>query len=429
MTTISTGPSDNIEVSPVSPLAGDAIIGQSQGRQFLPFYLLSWFGVTIALGAMLGAAIPKVFLFFDEAHKEQSTAIVTAIGGVVVMIITPLFGRLSDRTMARWGMRKPWMLGGLIVGMLGAVGMASSTDVGPMMVSWAVVQMGFGAVNMAIHALLADQIPGRIRARVAAVASISAAIATVLSAAVVASLPNDAPALWFLVPAIVGVALCLPLVFGYKDAVRTQPAPPLSWREIIDTFWLSPVKYKDYFWAWISRFLVTMAIFTIQLFLLFLIVDSLGISKDDASAVLTQSLVVFFAGNILAAPIFGWLSDRWRRRKPIIWISNVFAGIALATMMFAHDLPAFLAGVAVLGLAQGAFVAVDVALMTEVLPSAEDAGKDLGIAALSYQLPQVIGPVVGAAMIAAVGYSGLFIVAAVMTVLGGLAVLPIKAAR
>lgn len=248
-------------------------------------------------------------------------------------------------------------------------------------------------------------------------------------ASVVASLPNDAPALWFLVPAIVGVVLCLPLVFGYKDAVRTRPAPPLSWREVVDTFWLSPVKYKDYFWAWISRFLVTMAIFTIQLFLLFLIVDSLGVSKDDASAVLTESLIVFFAGNILAAPIFGWLSDRWRRRKPIIWISNVFAGIALATMMFAHDLPAFLAGVAVLGLAQGAFVAVDVALMTEVLPSAEDAGKDLGIAALSYQLPQVIGPVVGAAMIAAVGYSGLFIVAAVMTVLGGLAVLPIKAAR
>jgi hypothetical protein len=65
-----------------------------------------------------------------------------------------------------------------------------------------------------------------------------------------------------------------------------------------------------------------------------------------------------------------------------------------------------------------------------VLPTFDEAGKDLGIVSLSYQLPQVLVPVIAIPLLAIGGsgenYSALFIAAIVFGVLGALAVLPIK---
>jgi hypothetical protein len=87
----------------------------------------------------------------------------------------------------------------------------------------------------------------------------------------------------------------------------------------------------------------------------------------------------------------------------------------------------------VLGAAQGAFVSVDIALMTEVLPSFDEAGKDLGIVALSYMLPTTIVPVVAVPLLAIGGghanYSALFVAAIIYGVLGALAVFRIKGVR
>ncbi|MDN5724867.1 MAG: MFS transporter [Propionibacteriales bacterium] len=415
-----------------APLAADKIIGQSQGPQFLPLFVLAWFGVNLAVAAMMGAAIPKAMLFLDEVNKEENTAMITAIGGVAVMIITPLFGRLSDRTMTRWGMRKPWMLGGLVVGLGGVIVLALAASIPMMIIGWVIVQVGFGATAMAQHALLAAQIPTRIRARVAAAVGVASGISTIAAAAIVAGLPNDAQPLWFLVPGAIGTLCALFLIIGYRDAVRTEPAPALSLSEVLSTYWLDPVRYRDFFWAWACRFLVTMSIFTVSLFLLFLIVDVLKVPKEQASGILALALSVFFVGNIVSTVLFGWISDRTKRRKPIIWASCFISAIGLLVCMFAGDQTQFLIGIAIVGAGQGAYISVDVAMMTEVLPSAAEAGKDLGIVALSYQLPQVLGPILGAVVISTAGgqnYTGLFGYALVLSVLGGLAVLPIRAIR
>lgn len=416
----------------VAPLAADRIIGQPQGRQFLPLFVIAWFGTNLAVAAMLGAAIPKAMLFLDEASKEKNTALITSLGGIAVMIITPLFGRLSDRTMSRWGMRKPWMLGGVLVGTVGVVGLAFAPSVPLMVLGWLVVQVGFGATSMAQHALLADQVPTRIRARVSAAVGVSSGISTIAASAIVAGLPQDQRWLWFLVPGIIGALMSLVLVLGYRDAVRSEPAPPLSLREVLSTYWLDPVKYRDFFWAWTCRFLVTMSIFTVSLFMLFLIVDRLHIPKEQASAIQTLALAVFFVGNAISTVIFGWISDRTKRRKVIIWSSCFISAIGLLVCMFADTQPQFLIGMAIVGAGQGAYISVDVAMMTEVLPSASEAGKDLGIVSLSYQLPQVIGPIIGAAIVglgAGANYTALFGYALVLSVLGGLAVLPVRAVR
>ena len=72
-------------------------------------------------------------------------------------------------------------------------------------------------------------------------------------------------------------------------------------------------------------------------------------------------------------------------------------------------------------------------MMTEVLPNFDEAGKDLGMLSLSYQVPQVLVPVLAIPLLAIGGggenYAALFIAAIVFGVLGGLCVLPIKSVK
>lgn len=359
-------------------------------------------------------------------------SITAAVGGITVLVLTPLLGRLSDRTRSRFGKRRPWILGGAVVGLLGAVLLALSSQLWQVVAGWMITQAGFGAANAAVHALLAEQIPTRIRARVAAVTGAAAGLALIIGALLIAALPADRPAPWFLIPGGVGAVACALLVLGLHDLVRTEPAPPWSWRELLGTYWLDPFVYRDFFWAWTCRLFVTMSIVSVSAYLLYLIIDRLGIPRETASGAQAQALIVFTAGNIAMALLFGWISDRTGRRKPIVLVSCAISAIGLVIAILAPGLPMFLVAMLVIGGAQGAYVSVDVALMTEVLPTARDAGKDLGIIALAYQLPQLLVPVMALPLLAIGGggnYTALYLAAIVCAVIGGLAVLPIRGVR
>lgn len=412
---------------------GPEITGSPQPRGFLALFVLSWFGINLVLSTLGSAAIPKAFAFLDDATKEINLSIATAIGGIVVIVITPLFGRMSDRTMSRLGIRRPWILGGAIVGMIGVVVLALADGLWGIVLGWVVVQLGFGATNAAVHALLADQIPARIRARVSGAASASGSLALIVGAQIVAALPNEQRWLWFAVPGTIGALLSVPLFFGLRDIVRTERPRPWDWHEVLSTYWLSPRDHRDFFWAFLCRMLVTMSIFSVATYLLFIIMDRLGVPKEEASAVQATGLLVFTACGLVTTILFGWLSDRTGRRKPIVWISCAFSVAGLLLAMYAPGQGVFLLALALVGAAQGAYVSVDVALMTEVLPHFRDAGKDLGIVALSYQLPQFIVPVLAVPILGIDGtgrdYTALLVAAIGYGVLGGLAVLPIRSVR
>lgn len=429
-------PSDPATASPSSTAAmttaaRDDIPGGPQPRGFLPLFVVAWFGVTLALGTISGASIPKALAFLDDATKAMNLSIITGAGGVMIIVITPLFGRLSDRTMSRFGLRRPWLIGGALVATVGVLILSAAQSLIGTLVGWLIVQAGFGASNMVIHALLADQIPRRIRARVAAAAGVATGLGLIVGAQIMALLPNDQRWAWFVVPGLIGVVLSTVFVFRFRDIVRTAPAPALRAADILSTYWLSPRRHPDFFWAFLSRFLVTMSITAISTFLLFIIIDRLHVPVTEASPVQALALVVFMIGNIVTAVLFGWISDRSGRRKAIVVVASALSAIGLVLTMMASDVGSILVGIAIVGAAQGAYVSVDVALMTEVLPSFDEAGKDLGIVALSYQIPQLLVPVIALPLLAAGGggYDAFFVLAIGFAAIGGLAVLPIRSVR
>jgi MFS family permease len=86
-----------------------------------------------------------------------------------------------------------------------------------------------------------------------------------------------------------------------------------------------------------------------------------------------------------------------------------------------------------IGLGYGAFMSVDLALMTQVLPESlgESTGRDLGILTTAINIPQILSPVFAAWLLSISGhdYRSLFIASAAFIVAGSLFVLPIRSVR
>ncbi len=280
--------------------------------------------------------------------------------------------------MSRLGKRHSWILGGALVGMAGVVLLAFSSGLWQIVLRWAIMQTGYGATNAAVHALLADQIPTRIRARVSAAASAANASALIAGSLMIAALPNDQQWTWFIVPGVIGTVFSVLLYFRLHDIVRTDRPERWRWSDVLSTYWLNPVRYRDFFWAWACRLLVTMSIFTVSTYLLFFIIDRLGVPREEASGVFATVFIAFTLASILTTLVFGWISDRTGRRKAIGWVSALLSAGGLIVATLAPDLAIFLTAMILVGAAQGAFVSVDIAMMTEVLPSFDEAGCTMG---------------------------------------------------
>jgi MFS family permease len=71
------------------------------------------------------------------------------------MVGNPFFGRLSDRTASHLGMRRPWMVIGLLGGSLGILVVAVAPTVPVVLVGWCIAQLFFNALLAAMVAVLA----------------------------------------------------------------------------------------------------------------------------------------------------------------------------------------------------------------------------------------------------------------------------------
>lgn len=409
------------------------IPGAPQGRAFLPAFVLANFGVNLALLTAAGITIPLKLAEIAPSDKARLLSVLAGLGGLAVMAATPMWGRLSDRSMSPHGMRRPLILGGSVAGTVALLGLAVAPTAGWMMIAWASAQMCFAATSAAVHALFADQVPARVRARVAAVFGLGSGAATIVGGQLVTVLPTGW--LWrFGVPAGICLATSGTLTVVLRDRVRTHRPEPFGWRVLAHSYWLSPRRYPDFAWAWLCRLLVTMSIVTVATFMLYFLTDELGVPERDAPGTVSVVLGVYFLSGVLTTIGFAWLSDRTGHRKGIVVASALLTAVGLGVGALAPDVTVFLWCVVIAGMGQGAYVSVDVALMTEVLPSAEDSGKDLGLVSVAYLLPQGLLPVIAIPLLAigadgGADYRALWFGAVGMALLGALAVLPIRSVR
>ena len=140
-------------------------------------------------------------------------------------------------------------------------------------------------------------------------------------------------------------------------------------------FWVNPRQHPDFGWAFLARFAMVIGFYGAQTYGLYILRDYIGLGEDESNAFAAKIGVVLLLGVLLSALTSGWLSDRIGRRKPFIVWSSVVMSIALAIPLVVPTEAGVLAYSFLLGLGFGAYISIDLALMTEVLPKSLTRGE------------------------------------------------------
>lgn len=402
------------------------------GWVFIALYALAFTSTSLVLVAPLLVTLAlKVNALVGITRAPNVLALITAVGALVAMVGNPLFGRMSDRTSSRWGMRRPWMVIGLGGGSLGVLVVALAPTVVLALVGWCVAQLFFNALLAAQVAVLPDQVPVAQRGRVSGVLGVCLPVASVCATLLV-TLFSGHPVAMFLAPCAAGGVFILVFAAVLKDRrLDVAHRPPWSTRELLATFYVNPLKTPDFAWAFVGRFLFVTAYAFLVTYQTYYLLRHLGSREADVPHQIFLGVVVQSVVLALASLVCGKVSDRTGRRKVFVVSASVVYGLALFVIALASSFNGYLVGMAMGGLGFGAYIAVDLALVADVLPDRDDAAKDLGVFNIAGALPFSVAPAVAPAVLAVSGgsYSALYAVAGVCAVVGAAAVLPVRSVR
>jgi MFS family permease len=415
-----------------TPADGQLSTARRVGPGFIVLYTLAMLSTSLLfLAPLLVTLALKVNSLVGTERAPNNLSLVAGLGGLLSIVANPFFGRMSDRTSSRLGMRRPWMLIGLFAGSSGIVAIALAPNMPVVVIGWCIAQVFFNALLAAEVAVLPDQVPEAQRGTVSGVLGICTPVASVTGAFLVKLFTGNLLVM-FLAPCVIGGFFVVLFALVLDDRrLAAADKPPWSFREFAATFYVDPRKSPDFAWAFLSRFLFVLAYGFLATYEVYYLLNKLGSAEADVPqqvflGALVQSVLV-----VLASIAGGRLSDWTGRRKVFVLGASIVYGLSLFVLAAATDVNGFLVGMAISGLGFGVYLAVDLALVTQVLPDKDNAAKDLGVFNIAGALPFTVAPAIAPAILAAGGgsYSVLYAVAGLCAVVGAFAVLPVKRVR
>jgi MFS family permease len=402
------------------------------GWGFISLYTVAYMSTSLLfLAPLLVTLALKVDSLVGIKQAPASLALVAGAGAIVAMVGNPFFGRMSDRTTSKLGMRRPWMVTGLAGGSLGILIVALAPSVPVVLAGWCIAELFFNALLAAMVALLPDQVPSPQRGQVSGVLGVCSPVGSVCGAFVV-KLFTGSLLVMFLAPCAIGGLFVLIFAVTLNDRrLDRADKPKWSLREFASTFYVNPRKNHDFSWAFASRFMVVLAYAFLTTYQAYYLLDKIGTAKADVPGQIFLGTLAQAAVVVAASLIGGRLSDRTGRRKIFVLTASVVYGLALFVIAMASDFSGFLVGMAISGLGFGVYAAVDLALVVDVLPDRHHAAKDLGVFNVAGALPFALAPAL-APVILAVGsgsYGVLYMVAGICAIIGAAAILPVRRVR
>lgn len=369
-----------------------------------------------------------------EIAGDDKVAVLGLIGGISAIFATafnPIAGALSDRS----GRRNPWVLGGAI-GSLAALALLGSVSTALLVgIGWCLVQATMNVYQAAVTAIVPDRIPAARRGTASALVGLGLPIGGTVGVLIASQTAGNVRVGYLVFGGVVAAAALL-LTSFFRDEPRSEAADPAAPAVVtpkgaqVKAF-LSSLGHHDFRWAFIGRALMVLGYFSVVGYQLYILDDHIklpdGLTPPDAMALLTPVSMIAMA---VSTVVGGLLSDRWNRRKVFVGVSAALAGLVMVVPVISPTWTGMLVFSALNGLAFGCFMAVDTALVTLVLPRAEDAARDMGVLNIANAGPQIIAPFVASAVVTTLGgYTPLFLVGGALSLIGALAILPIRSVR
>ncbi|MGC7095213.1 MFS transporter [Amycolatopsis lurida] len=372
--------------------------------------------MSIAVLTPIQVLLPLQIEKIDPGGKVLALGWITAAAAVVSMVACPIAGALSDRTTSRFGRRRPWVLGSGLACCVALTALGAQHTILGVAVLWIVVQASTNALYAALSAAVPDQVPVEQRGVVSAFVGLPLPLSLITGTFLVSTVVTEQFAA-YLTLALIELALILPFLLEPTDL----PQPPTPRRPRLR---LTP----DLRWAFGCRFAIQLANAVGTLYLLYYLRDV--VHRPDPATSVFVLILIYTAGVVPSSVLAGRWSDRSGKRKPFVIASSVVVAAAMLVLGLGNSWPSALIAAVLMGVGYGVYLAVDNALITQVLPSDADRGRDLGIVNIANTAPQAIAPALAGVVITTLGgYTPLYLLAGACGLIGAALIQPVRSVR
>ncbi|MED4229343.1 MFS transporter [Neobacillus cucumis] len=390
----------------------------------------SWLGPYIACVSLF---LPALIQHLDADNKIKLVALFSSVAMITAAISNMVAGYLSDRTKSRFGKRTPWLVSGAFVFMLAMIFASVSTTIPLLLISW---MLGQVALNFIVAPMVAwlDLAPesGKGIAS-AAYGGLGMALGN-NGFNIIGAIFLGQYRLGFIIFGLITFIGTLITAFIVRepsnlneklDISKSTEKEKLSIKEVLTIFPKWSVG-RDYYLALIGKLFQGIGNFAITGYLLFIMTDFLhkNTSSTQHSIQLINLIMLIF--GIAMGFIAGPIADKFKLLKFPVGLSTIALGIGALSIFFLQNEIGIIIYAFMAGLGMGIWNSLDNFLNLKVIPDKDRVGFFLGIYNLGNTVTQAIAPVIAAFMISAIGFSSIFIMSFVFSIIGGISILSIK---
>lgn len=391
----------------------------------------TWLGPYIAAASLF---IPGLIQQLDPNNKVELLALFSVCAMIVGSISNITAGYLSDRTRSRFGKRAPWIMFGATTFMIALLVASTSNSITFLLISWVLAQIGLNFIVAPMVAWIDFASKEGRGTASSAYGGIGFALGnngfTIIAAMFLTQIRLGF--ITFGIITFIGTLIAVLIVrepSNLDEKIElTQKKEKLSIQDALRIFpnW---TKGRDYYLALIAKLSQGIGNFAITGYLLYIMTDYMHQNTADTQSSIQLINVIMFALGLTMGLVVGPLSDKLKLLKIPVGLSTIFLGIGALSMYFFPNNFGIIAYGLTAGLGMGVWNSLDNLLNLEVIPDKNQVAFFLGIYNLGNTLTQAIAPVIAAFVISQFGFSMIFIVSFMFSMVGGILILSIKSVK
>ncbi len=344
---------------------------------------LYWLGINVLMGGLELILQPRTEALVGTEHTGAAIAVRTIIGTIVAIIVQPTVGAISDHTISRWGRRKPYILIGAALDVVFLLGIALSDSYVSLVMFVALLQFSSNFAQGPFQGYVPDLVPAKQVGLASGLMGVMIMLGRVIGTAIgTIGLYTGNYFVATLGLAVLELGTGIATVLTVDEGRPPRPRGSRSWVQIALSAWgLDILRERNFVWLLASRLFVLMGPSILVNFIVYYLTRSHGLTHEEAATWSNIALVPVAIATLCTTYPAARLSDRLGR-KALIYASCGIGAVGMLGLGLAPALPIAVAFAVVVGISAGAFLAVDWALMTDIIPKAES-GRYMGISNLA----------------------------------------------
>jgi MFS family permease len=367
-----------------SPGLGDRPVAELPKTQLvrLSLYWLGLSSIFIGVSQILSGRIQFEEgggLYTGKGTEGGTLFALTFMGAIIAALVQPTIGSISDYTISRWGRRKPYIFIGSVLDVAFLYGVATSNSILAVASFMVLLQVSANFAQGPFQGYVPDLVP----AKQVGLASALVGLFQVLGNAVgfgigSAAVATDNFFLGMMALGALELVTMVSVVWRVNEGKAARDRGGRSWLSVAREAWATDIlQERSFLWLVASRLFFLMGTTMLINLSLFYFAQTFGLGQEEAGGANFPVLAAVIVGNVLTVIPAGRISDRVGR-KPVIYAACAVAATGMLIVAVAPSIPVVIVGATLFGAGSGMFLAVDWALMTDIIPKASS-GRYMGI--------------------------------------------------